>query len=111
MRKLLTGVMVACLLAITSIGYCNEWRDLNTRAEKSGLTTPIHIGVGIAVSATVYHCLPDSMNPILRKGAAFMAPVVVGTIKEMTDRNFDINDIGGYAAGSAISITIMTIDF
>jgi len=108
-KQLLCGLLLVGLLATG--GHCNEWRDLNTNIEKSGLSTPMHIGAGMIGSALTYHYLPDDMNPWLRKGIAFMAPVVVGTVKEMTDVNFDAKDIGGYAVGAGISITIISIPF
>lgn len=112
MRLWKTLTLTLLLLISTACsGYCNEWRDLNTRVEKSGLTTPIHIGVGMVTTAVTYHCLPDSMNPMLRKGIAFAVPVLIGTIKEATDVNFDTTDIAGYAAGAAISVTVISITF
>lgn len=111
MRKLLVGIMLVASCMFTTVGNCGEWRDLNTRVEKSGLDTPIHIGLGIAGSALTYHYLPGTMNPVLRRGIAFVVPVVVGTIKEATDINFNAGDIGGYAIGSAISVTVISLTF
>jgi len=48
---------------------------------------------------------------MLRKSIAFAVPVLIGTIKEATDVNFDTTDIAGYAAGAAISVTVISITF
>jgi hypothetical protein len=110
-KILILMITTLCLLCLTSVGYCNEWRDLNTKVEKSGLSTPLHIGAGMAVTGLTYTLLPNSMNPLLRKGIAIVAPIAIGTVKELTDRNFDPSDIGGYAIGAGVSITIISITF
>jgi len=96
---------------IATTGFCNEWRELNTRAENSGMTMPIHIGVGFAGSTLMHHYLPDDMSPWLRNGISFITPVLIGTIKEATDQNFDSSDIHGYAIGAGLSVTILNITF
>jgi len=112
MSKLIKIVAcVALLLGVACSGHCNEWRKLNTRVEKSGLDTPLHIGAGIIGTSLTYHALPNDMNPFIRKGIAFAVPVLLGTIKEATDKNFDMGDIGGYALGSGLAVTVISISF
>lgn len=104
-------VFAITLLAVTSSGYCGGWRDFNTKVEESGLDTPMHIGAGIIGTSLTYHALPNDMNPFVRSSIAFAVPVLLGTIKEATDKNFDMGDIGGYALGSGLAITVISISF
>ena len=82
----------------------SKWRELNTRIQKSGLDAALHIGFGGIVAALLCHCgLPWYV--------AFGVPVGIGTAKELTDINFDIKDIAGYAVGAGVSVIIMTVAF
>lgn len=81
---------------MSTMCYANDWRDINTKVEQSGCDDAIHVGVGIATSAIVYK-LTDS------KALAFITPILIGTIKELTDKNFDAKDIAGYGVGSVVT--------
>lgn len=85
-----------------------KWRKINTKVQKSGLDIPIHIIVGIVVAAVTCRLTVDVLPMWLSYAIAFMVPVILGTAKELTDVNFDIMDICGYALGGTIGLIIMS---
>lgn len=87
------------------------WRSLNTRIQKSGYDTHLHVAFGITAAAVTYWLMPDDMPLLYRAVISYLVPTILGTIKELTDVNFDVMDVCGYAIGACISLVCILLIF
>lgn len=112
------------LMVAISTASANDWRDANTCVERSGYDDALHFAIGSATSFLVYKVVDDKESsiakivykfigesPLAKRAIAIAVPIVIGTAKELTDKNFDIGDIAGYAAGGIVTVSILEIKF
>lgn len=72
-----------------------------------------HIGVATLASYLIsdyvirYHSFTKTEAWFM----GFVSSILIGTIKEMTDKNFDIDDLSGYAVGGAVGSSIVIYRF
>lgn len=101
----MTYKYLACVLAIllmSSTATAGMYRDINTTVQERELDLPIHIAAGGAISMCTYNLLPDSMSEKSKMLLALLTPLVIGTVKESFDKNFDHTDILEYGYGAGV---------
>ena len=103
MAKVILSILL--VLSIAATAGASEWRDINTECNEKGYDTPIHIGIGAATTGLLLYYLPKDWG-FWRYTAAFLTPVAIAAIKETTDKNCYWEDVGEYAIGSALSVSI-----
>lgn len=104
-RLIITVIAIAALFTgCVGVATANEWRNLNTFVERSGFDTIIHAGVG---ATTAYLIKQHSgLTGWKANAAAIAVPIILGILKESSDKNFDSGDIAGYALGAGIVVFV-----
>jgi hypothetical protein len=94
---------------LSSSGYASE--NLLTKAESyanaHNIDGPIHIAIGVASAALAEKFLPEDLP--FREVAVHLTPIIVGIVKESTDKNVSTKDLIDYGFASIISIPILHV--
>lgn len=77
--------------------HASEYREWNTKLEESGLTPVLHV-IG---SAGAMYYLTEKKG--FTKTQAALVVILVGAVKECTDKNFDVEDVAANCVGVGFS--------
>ena len=88
---------IIIFLILSTAVHASEYREINTRLEESGLTHVLHV-VG---SAGLTYYLTEKRGWSKFQAASFV--ILAGIVKEITDKNFDWEDVGANCVGVGFS--------
>jgi hypothetical protein len=80
------------------VATANDWRNLNTLAERSGFDDTIHFAVGAGIAYLIKQ--HSGLTGWKLRATMIAVPLALGLLKETTDKNFDSGDVLGYGVGA-----------
>jgi hypothetical protein len=101
-------IVIALFFAISTTATASTWRELNSWADDNSVDGYMHSAVGLASGGYVANRL--KYKPIyVQLPASVCAAILIGCIKELTDKNFNIHDVKEYGYGALVAVPLINI--
>ena len=92
----IVGILTMVVILVNTAQAESMWREINTEVEESGLDFAVHLSIGSGVS----YYMAEELE--INREVSAVTPLLIGVVKELTDKNFDPVDLITWGASGLI---------